>query len=697
LKRPFTIREKIEGMTARELAGEALLRARRRISRAMNRATDKPNSTYVSDEALRRSLNGKSVAEVAARIRDHDQPRLLPGLADLARTAATIKELSPESIEEARREADAILGHRITLFGRVHDLGRRIDWHRDPMSGASWPLEHFTRTRLSPVNGADVRVVWELNRLQHFTTLGRAYALTSDERYAEEFLLQLASWYEDNSPRFGVNWTVAMEAAIRAVNIIAALEMFRGSAHVNDEAIGLILKILIAHGRFIRANLEFSNRASSNHYLSDLIGMFVIGTALPELRESRGWASYSSRRLLEEMDRQVLADGVDYEGAIGYHRFVLEIFALFFSMSSARGIEIPRRYWERLETMFDFVRHYLKPDGTAPLIGDSDDGRLIKFEARSADDHSYLMSIAAVLKKSDRFKQSSRIDQEAVWWFGNEGRETFDRLAINERPATSQAFPAAQVFIQRAELPENRGPLYAIIDCGDHGARGRGSHAHSDALSLEIFAFNRTFLRDPGTFVYSASQESRNLFRSTAYHNTVRVDREEISQVHEGELFAFASNVQPRVNRWESNAERDVLDAEHHAYTRLPEPVTHRRVITFDKREGCWIIEDVFTGEGRHSFEFFFNFDAGLEVEIDADNRAIARDQNSALTIVPFCDLELEARIEPRSVSPSYGTRLNSSAIIFGLAAETPLRVRFQLLLSRTREQLTTDRGLRTS
>jgi hypothetical protein len=82
-------------------------------------------------------------------------------------------------------------------------------------------------------------------------------------------------------------------------------------------------------------------------------------------------------------------------------------------------------------------------------------------------------------------------------------------------------------------------------------------------------------------------------------------------------------------------------------------------------------------------FEFFFNFDAALEVEIDADNRAIARDQNSALAIVPFCNRDLEARIEPRSVSPSYGTRLNSSAIIFSLTAEVPLEVSFKLLASR--------------
>jgi len=606
--------------------------------------------------------------------------RLLPGLTNLDRTAEIIKELFPESIDEVRREADAIIAHRINLFGRVHQFGRQIDWHCDPVSGVRWPLEHFTRMPLTLEELGDVRVVWELNRLHHFTTLGCAYALTGDERFAEEFLLLLASWCDANPPRFGVNWTVAMEVAIRAVNIIAAVEMFRGSPCLNDSAIEMILKTLIAHGRFIRANLEFSNRAPSNHYLSDLIGLFVIGAAFPELRESRSWMSYSARRLLREMDRQVLADGVDYEGATGYHRFVLEIFALFFSMSETLGIEIPRRYWAKLEAMFEFVRYYLKPDGTAPMIGDSDDGRLIKFKARPADDHTYLMSIAAVLLKSDRFKQSNSIDEEAIWWYGAKGRDTFERLAISDAPLSSAAFPNAQIFIQRAELSEKRGPLYAIVDCGDHGAKGRGSHAHSDALSFEVFAFGRTFLRDPGTFVYSASEKERNRFRSTAYHNTVRIDREEISEVNAGELFAFDSNVKPRVNRWVSNDEADVLDAEHYGYQRLGEPVVHRRVITLDKREGRWTIEDFFTGKGRHFFEFFFNFNAGLELEVDADNRAIAHDGNSMLIVAS--GQSLETRIEHRAVSPAYGTLLNSSAIIFELTAEVPFKVTFKLFVT---------------
>ena len=653
-------------MTPRELAGEASRRARRRISRAISRATNSPQTSYVSDAELRRSLGGKSIADVAARIRASVGRCLVPGFTDLNSTVAAVKQLYPDSIEQSRIEAEAILEHSILLFGRAFDLGPRLDWHRDPQADARWPLAHFTRVPLVIGQGADVRLVWELNRLHHLVSLGRAYLQTNDERYTEEFLVQLASWYEDNPPNFGVNWTVAMEAGVRAVNIIAALEMFRGSPNVTDQAVELILKMLLAHGRFIRANLEFSYRTPSNHYLSDLIGLFAIGTTTPELREARLWRDYSAARLVKEMNRQVLADGVDYEGSTGYHRFVLEIFALFFSLSRTVGFDPGTAFRSRLEAMFEFVGCYLKPDRTAPSIGDSDDGRLIKFKNRPAVDHSYLMSIGSILIQNSTLKQSCDIDEEAIWWFGRAGIETFDGMPINERAISSRAFPQAQIFIQRA------GDLYSIVDCGDHGARGHGSHAHSDALSIEVFAFGRTFLRDPGTYVYTASEQERNLFRSTAYHNAVRVDGEEISQVNEGELFAFASNVRPRVNSWESTAERDVLNAEHYAYQRLPSPVTHRRVVTLDKREGYWIIRDIFTGEGRHRFEFFFNFDAGLEVRIESDKSIVVCDQQSALAIVPASGLTFDTELTERWISPSYGTRIRSSGIIFRLNGEVP-------------------------
>jgi len=614
---------------------------------------------------------------VLSRLRDGSGPQIFQGLADLESTAVAISQFFPDSADRSRNEARDILKHKISLFGQVFDLAPGLDWHCDPKANVRWPLLHSSRVPLVIAEGADIRVVWELNRLHHLVTLGRSYLLSKDERYTEEFLLQLASSYEANPPNYGANWVVAMEAGIRAINVTVALSMFRSSPNLTNEALELILKMLLAHGRFIRSNLEFSYRTNSNHYLSDLIGLFVIGTCIPELSESGRWRSFSAQRLLKEMKRQVLEDGVDYEGSIGYHRLVLEIFALFFCLAESTALVIDADFRLLLRAMFGFVQSYLKPDGTAPIIGDSDDGRLIKLKERPADDHSYLLSIGSILLNESKLKQT-RIDEEAIWWFGKKGIEIFESLPLNKSDLGSKAFQKAQIFVQRT------GKLYSIIDCGDHGVRGRGSHGHSDALSIELFAFHRTFLRDPGTYVYTADEQQRNLFRSTAYHNTVRIDEEEISQVNPGELFAFAENVRPKVNNWESNADRDVLDAEHHAYFRFASsasPVTHRRIITLDKRKKLWTIRDLFRGRGSHLFEVFFNFDPGLEIAIDAQKSATASDEYASFSVIPHCEYDFEVRAEPRWVSPSYGTRLRSSAIIYSFRANVPAEISFELFV----------------
>ncbi|HJQ69881.1 MAG TPA: alginate lyase family protein [Blastocatellia bacterium] len=709
-------------MTLREIAGEAFFRTRRQIARSIDRAINNPDSVYISNDDLRRRLAGRSVAEVAQKVRERRLPHLTPGLTDLARTAEAVRQSFPDSVEQTIGEAEQILGHKIKVFGCAYDLGPQIDWSADPVTGVAWPFDHFTRVPIIVARGSDVRRVWELNRLHHLTTLGRAYALTGDERFTEEFLIELAFWYEENPPRYGVNWTVAMEPAIRAVNIIGAAEMFAGSPLMTDEAVELILKILLSHGRFIRANIEFSHRITSNHYLSNLIGLYAIAMTTPDLVDSDGWAGFAAAQLLAEMEKQVLSDGVSFEGSTGYHRLVTEIFALFFAMSHAQEIELPTSHWKRLESMFDFTRHYLKPDLTAPAIGDSDDGRLIRFKERDPADHSYLMSLAVVLFEDEKFKTSSRIDEEALWWFGEAGRETFEGLPANDVEVGSRDFPQAQIFIQRATVRApregaqvesadeaehetliiERAPsreadeeFYAIIDCGDHGARGRGSHAHSDALSVELFAMGQTFLRDPNTFVYTASERWRNRFRSTAYHNTVRIDGVEISEIKEEHLFTLGANVAPQVYKWESDADRDVLDAAHFGYMRLPQPVVHRRVVTLDKREGFWIVEDVFSGDGEHEIEFFFNFDAGLEVAVGDDHRAIATGERAALAVIPVSGHALESKVAMRWVSPAYGTRVRSSGIIYRLIAKVPVENVTLLVPYRTGDEAKIERAIK--
>src|SRR6185369_7900071 len=316
---------------------------------------------------------------------------------------------------------------------------------------------------------------------------------------------------------------------------------------------------------------------------------------------------------------------------------------------------------------------YLKPDKTAPLIGDCDDGRVILWQRRAAIDHSYLLSIAAVLFEDERFKLFGQPSEECLWLFGMPGWETYESLSLSEEEQNSAAFPEGGVYIQR------EGNLYAIIDCGEIGINGHGSHGHNDLLSLELYYRDHTFLVDAGSYVYTGDPEARNQFRSTAYHNTVMVDGVEMNDIYPGQLFVLGNQARPKVNRWESNAEYDLLDAEHNGYMRLPRGIVHRREIRFNKIEGYWLITDHLKGEGEHQFTFFFNFDLGLGLELVEGTRVIATDEEAgvSLALVPINTNGLKAKLVERYVSKGYGHRARSWGVEYSLKAEAPIEKRF--------------------
>ena len=65
--------------------------------------------------------------------------------------------------------------------------------------------------------------------------------------------------------------------------------------------------------------------------------------------------------------------------------------------------------------------------------------------------------------------------------------------------------------------------LNSLLFAGSFGLDPLYAHAHADALSFNLSYGGRQFLVDPGTYCYDWS-EWRRYFRSTAAHNTVRID-----------------------------------------------------------------------------------------------------------------------------------------------------------------------------
>ena len=97
--------------------------------------------------------------------------------------------------ENVLETADNLVEGKFDLLGyKQLDFGEEVDWHFEPIAGKRSPLKHWKQfDELDARETGDKKIVWELNRHQHFFTLGVAYGLTENEIYAETFAKHLDS------------------------------------------------------------------------------------------------------------------------------------------------------------------------------------------------------------------------------------------------------------------------------------------------------------------------------------------------------------------------------------------------------------------------------------------------------------------------------------------------------------------------
>jgi hypothetical protein len=688
--------------TKRMLRGEvsartAALEVMRRMNMTLERRRERASLVTLDPQParLREEFARIRASDLLAHFRSRVTPKLLPGFDNLKRTAALQRELFPAATEQLLNQANRIAGEHcwpLLGFGEKCFGAEEVQWHRDPLSGHDWPLDYHADINLFRNDGSDARVVWELNRLSHLITLGRAYSITNDESFSAEFFLQVAGWRMQNPIARGVNWNCAMEVALRAMNLLAAFAFFLRAPEMDELALKELLRMFDQHGAHIRRNLEFSHIATSNHYLADITGLLWLGVWLPELQAAAEWREFGLREMLAEMDKQILPDGTDYEASTGYHRLKLELFLYSFVLCHLNGIDIEERHWNKLRSMVHYVGAYLRPDGRAPLIGDSDSGQVLPITRRAGDDHGYLLALGAAVFQEPRFKlRESPAPEELLWILGEQGISDYAALPESEAP-NSQAFPDNGVYILRHY------DLYLLFNASDSGVNGRGSHGHNDAFSLEVSAGGAAFIIDPGSYLYTANLRERHLFRSTAYHSTVEVDRAEQNTISEATPFIIGNEAQPRVLGWETGAEGDVIVAEHYGYRGLAQPVTHRRTVRFDKLNRFWSVEDKLTGEGAHEFSFRFHLAPGLETKIRPDGIVEVWDKMSGARLLIVCQkldrevgpganrIEAKPVLESQFSSNDYGAKQPSDSVCWTTRGSLPLKAEFALVLVRAGE-----------
>jgi hypothetical protein len=503
-------------------------------------------------------------------------------------------------------EADKICAGRFDLLGhRGLSFGAPIDWRRDPLSGRRTPLTHWSRIHPDDADAVgDVKLVWELNRHGFMVTLGRAYRLTGDERYAEAASTLWREWTRANPPGIGINWTSSLEVAIRMIAWCWSIGLLAGSRALDDALRSDIIEGIRAHATHIERYLSYYH-SPNTHLTGEALGLAYAGTLFPALKLARRWRELGTSILVNESVRQVSADGVYFEQSTGYQRYTVEIYLHLFALSRISGDVIPSSVGTTVERMVDALIALRSPSGEMPQIGDDDGGCIVALERREPADPRGLFSAAsAIFRREDFAWAAGGAAPEAAWLLGREG---LDRIAaLGTAPPghpPSRAFERGGYVVMRSGWDRRAHQL--IFDVGPLGGEPTAGHGHADLLSVQCSAFGEPYLVDPGTYCYGSSRTMRDHFRGTAAHSTVLVDGR--GQASPDGTFAWKSRPVATLSGWRSDEAGDFADASHDAYASLPGGVTHRRRILFVRRR-YWVIVDDLSGADRHDVQLRFQF-----------------------------------------------------------------------------------------
>ncbi len=534
-----------------------------------------------------------------------------------------------EKREALLYEAEKAVGGRVNVLGsgEYHFTGG-TEWHTDIITGYRWkPNSYWEKleTETPHIAEKDLKLPWDVSISHQLIRLGQAYILTGEERYARKVTAQIRSFIDDNPVFYGVNWACPMIPSLRICNFLLAVEMIAHSPSVDRQFLITFQRAVYEHGLFIRRNLEFTYRGTSNHYLSNITALAFCGLALRDYDEPAEWLKFAKQELEKEMQKQVFEDGVDYEASISYHRLVLELF-LYPAIALKRGgDELSASFYERMRKMLDFTACYTKPDGTAPQIGDSDNGVLFQLEVFLEEgedkkwggnlkylDHRYLLfSGGAFFNDTALMREGEERKESALWVMGKEVLTDYETGKKEEKASALQSklFPYGSCAVLRYQSD------YLFFAAFPNGIHGEGSHTHNDKLSFELASKGETLYYDPNSFCYTRDAQQRNIFRSTQVHNTVMIDGAEINRIDPKQLFWSYDDAKTSFDSFSTSEKLDVAEASHTGFLRLSSPVLHRRRVAFHKNPSCWFIEDSFEGTGEHRFAWSFQLSPFAEVK----------------------------------------------------------------------------------
>lgn len=450
----------------------------------------------------------------------------------------------------------------------------------------------------------DIRTNWELNRHYQFAGMAKSFYVTGDFSILKELQELFYDWNNKNHFLCGVEWTSAMEIAIRVNSWIYTYCFLNKAFEKYNLENNKILKD-ISRGIIVMADYIVKHRAkysSANNHL--IVEMYAVGMS-GIFFDYKPWEKLAFNILTEELPRQNYADGVNKEMSLHYQSFVMEAYGLLMIEMKHNHIKIPQIWEEYLMHMSEFMCDCCGEYGETVVFGDNDEGKILDLSGEHFDHYRYVLDLmGSVLPK--RYSKMENIHENLCWILEGDSQDSVLQKYCYYSPEV-KCYKEGGYTLWRSK----NNKVLIGIDHADLGFGSLAAHGHADALSFQMFIEGVPIFVDPGTYNYHVPKKTRDEFRATKNHNTVCVNDQNQAEI----LGPFLWGKRYKINNVEFDNECEkkcIMTAELQNSSYI-----HRRKFVYNKANQL-IIEDVVQGGQDIHLALICNFKAKIEVNQNA-------------------------------------------------------------------------------
>ena len=529
-------------------------------------------------------------------------------------------DISADDVRASHKVAVDARENRFTFYGETHQLPADFDWDDNPGT-AHW--------------GHD------LNRFNYLPALTDAHTHTGDDRFARKALELILDWiakcdigrcFSGTPYAFGsyLNNTIHCSAWARC------LETLIPTGTVRPIELLRILKSM--HDQL--GYLEIvTNGPTGNWPTIGCQGALATLAALPVFRDMDRFAISFIETLAQQVEEQILPDGVQDELTPHYHAVVVNNILTCAESCSRLGLSLETRTLDTLRMMLHYQEQTITPDRSAHV-------------AFNDSDPDSVPNVADRLRKID-----------------------LDDFIPAPDSLGPEGFPSAGVAFLRQR--PTQGDLYLAFDGSPFGR----SHQHEDKLGFWLHAYGRNFLVDPGRHLYDRSEASYLPYLvSTQAHSTITVDGTgQNSQSHPDTWIAktpgsltFSDNDK----EVRASSQYDLGYGKDNAI----DVIHHREVVFVDQK--FWVLYDTVTGSGTHTIDSRFQFGPG-DIAIDG-NQITTQFEDANLLVQAtgeWASRILKGEQEPRAGWYSASYNKIEPAPMLTLTRDASLPLRYAVLL----------------